>query len=423
MSAPVSRLRLALKSLWSRRIAVGLTVLGVGLSVAMILAVERIRLETRANFNNTVAGTDLIVGARTSPVQLLLYSVFRIGDATSNMRFESFEKISRHPLVDWAVPLVLGDSHRGFRVIGTTADYFRQLKYGNNASLTFASGRAFEHLFDTVLGAEVARALGYEPGDEIVVAHGARDDGLSGHETLPFTVVGVLEATGTPADRAVHIGLDAVEAIHVGWESGVRIAGLELDPEHAEHGDLEVETITAFFLGLKRRSDVLQVQRAINAFPDEPLVALLPGVALNELWSLFSTVELALLGVAVMTVVTGMIGMVVGLFSTLNERRREMAVLRSVGARPLDVFALLIMESSAIGLAGGLLGYGLLTVFLLLANPWLGAAYGLTFSAGLPGLRELVLLGLVLLLAFLTGALPAWRAYRMSLHDGLDATV
>lgn len=422
MSAPVTRARLAVKSLWSRRVAVGLTVLGVGLSVAMILAVERIRLETRANFNNTVAGTDLIVGARTSPVQLLLYSVFRIGDATSNMRLSSFAKISRHPTVAWAVPVILGDSHRGFRVLGTTADYFLRLKYGAGSALRFISGRGFEERFDAVLGAEVARALDYQVGDQIVVAHGTRDDGISGHEALPFTVVGVLEATGTPADRVVHIGLEAVEAIHIGWESGVRIPAAELDVDHAAHGEMEVESITAFFLGLNRRSDVLQIQRAINSFPDEPLVAVLPGVALNELWGLFGTVELALLGVAVMTVVTGMIGMVVGLFSTLNERRREMAVLRAVGARPLDIFALLVMESSLIGLVGGVVGYLLLTVLLLLANPILAAAYGLTFSAGLPAPRELLLLGAVLVLAILTGALPAWRAYRMSLHDGLDGT-
>ena len=288
----MSRLQIGLKSLVSRRVAVSLTIAGVALSVAMILGVERIRLETRENFTQTVSGTDLIVGARTSPVQLLLYSVFRIGDATANLSFESFEKISRHPTIAWAVPISLGDSHRGYRVVGTTTAYFEHIRYGRDQALAFQSGTAFAGRFEAVLGAEVARALSYELGDEMVIAHGTRDDGLSGHDNLPFLVVGVLEATGTPVDRAVHISLEAVEAIHVGWESGVRVAGAELDHDHAQHAELRPESISAFFLGLNRRSDALTLQRAINGFPDEALSAILPGVALNSLWDLFGGVEL-----------------------------------------------------------------------------------------------------------------------------------
>jgi len=416
-----SRLQLGLKSLLSRRVAVGLTIAGVALSVAMILGVERIRLETRENFTRTVSGTDLIVGARTSPVQLLLYSVFRIGDATANLSFSSFEKIARHPTIAWAVPVSLGDSHRGYRVVGTTSAYFEHIRHGRDQSLEYSAGDAFASRFDVVLGAEVARALDYGPGASIVIAHGARDDGLSGHDSLPFTVVGVLEPTGTPVDRSLHISLEAVEAIHVGWESGVRVAQAELDADHAEHAELHPETISAFFLGLNRRSDALTLQRAINGFPDEALSAILPGVALNSLWGLFGGVELGLLGVAVMTVVTGLIGMVVGLTSTLNERRREMAILRSVGARPADIFGLYVLESGLIGAAGAGGGYFLLSLILLAANPILASEVGIRFSVALPAARELFLMSGVFGLALMTGCLPAWQAYRLSLHDGLDA--
>jgi putative ABC transport system permease protein len=418
----MGRLRIGLKSLASRRVAVGLTVFGIALSVAMILGVERIRVETRESFMQTVAGTDLIVGARTSPVQLLLYSVFRIGDATANLSMASFEKISRHPSIAWAVPISLGDSHRGFRVVGTTTAYFDHIRYGRGEPLRLMQGARFDGRFETVLGSEVARSLGYAIGDQIVIAHGTRDDGLSGHDTLPFTVVGILEATGTPVDRSVHIRLDAVEAIHVGWESGVRISDAQLDAEHAEHAQLHPESISAFFLGLKRRSDALTLQRAINAFPDEPLSAILPGVALNGLWGLFGGVELGLLGVAAMTVVTGLIGMVVGLSATLSERRREMAILRSVGARPGDIFGLFVLESTLIGVGGALIGYLLLVIVLMIGNPLLAAELGIRFSVGLPAAREMALLVLVIGLAFVTGALPAWQAYRISLHDGLDAS-
>jgi putative ABC transport system permease protein len=416
----MNRLTLALSSLWSRRLSVGLTVAGIALSTMLILAVERVRLETRENFTRTLAGTDLIVGARTSPVQLLLYSVFRIGDATSNIRYDSFEKIARHPMVDWAVPVVLGDSHRGFRVVGTTPAFFEHLNYGGER-LRFADGRAFEGVLEAVVGAEVAASLDYDLDSAITLAHGTRDDGLARHETLPFAVVGILERTGSPADRAVHVDLTAIEAIHVGWESGTRIAEQELTTDEVHDHELEPETLTAFYLGLKRRSDALQFQRAVNGFPDEPLLAILPGVALNELWGLFSTAEAALVGIAALAVVTGLIGMVIGIFAALNERRREMAVLRAVGARPGDVFMLFVLEAALIGATGAAAGFALLTGALWLANPILVSEFGLSFSAGLPASGELGLMGLVMVLACATGAVPAWRAYRLSLQDGLNA--
>jgi putative ABC transport system permease protein len=417
----MTRTGIAISSLWSRRVAVGLTVVGIALSVAMILGVDRVRLETRENFASTVSGTDLIVGARTSPVQLLLYSVFRIGDATANIGYASYLKISSHPSVAWAVPLSLGDSHRGYRVVGTTPEFFDHIRYGRGDGLHIGRGEGMRDRFDAIIGAEVAETLGYAPNDAIVIAHGARDDGLARHESLLFAVAGILDRTGTPVDRSIHVTLEGIEAIHVGWESGVRIADQELHGEEAFSRSFQPETITAFYLGLERRSDALQIHRAINAFPDEPLLAILPGVALTELWSLFSTAELALVGVAGMAMITGLIGMIVGLFSTLNERRREMAVLRSVGARPLDVFTLFIMESTLIGGLGAIGGYLLLSGAILVANPLLGSEFGLQFSSGLPGGREGLLLLLVIGLAFVTGMLPAWQAYRLSLQDGLNA--
>jgi putative ABC transport system permease protein len=414
--------QIATKSLWDRRLAVGLTMAAIALSTTMILGVERVRVETRESFTNTIAGTDLIVGARTSPLQLLLYSVFRIGDATNNVSWQSFEKIIGHPSVAWAIPVSLGDSHRGFRVLGTTHAYFEHMRFGADRQLSFAAGGYSEDPLSVVIGAGVARELSYQPGSEIVIAHGTRDDGLTGHDNLPFTVSGVLEITGTPADRTVHVTLEGIEAIHVGWESGARIDTETLEADHVHEADLHTETITAFFIGLKQRGGVLQFQRAINNFPDEPLLAILPGNALSELWRLFANAELALIAVAAMTVVTGLLGMIVGIFSTLNERRREMAIMRSVGARPIDIFALLLTESAVIGGVGAVAGYLLLTAVSLAASAFAGNLFGLQISSGLPTTRECLLLLMIVVAALLAGGLPAWRAYRLSLHDGLNAS-
>ena len=143
-------LRLALASLANRRATALLTVLVIALSVGLLLAVERVRTETRSSFASTISGTDLIVGARSGAVNLLLYSVFRIGNATNNIRWDSYQQIAALPRVKWAIPLSLGDSHRGYRVLGTTPDYFTHYRYGQGRALQLTAGRPFADLFEVV---------------------------------------------------------------------------------------------------------------------------------------------------------------------------------------------------------------------------------------------------------------------------------
>ena len=307
-----------------------------------LVGVERLRTEARASFANTLSGTDLIVGARSGPVQLLLYSVFRIGDATNNMSWQSFQDISAHPKVAWSVPLSLGDSHRGFRVLGTSREYFERYQYARERRLVLALGEPFSDLYDAVLGAEVAAELGYRIGDPIVVAHGASDVSFARHEDKPFRVSGILARTGTPVDRTVHVSLEAIEAIHVDWQSGAPIPGVSVSAEQARTMDLTPKAITAALVGLKSRIATFSVQRYVNEYPEEPLAAILPGVALSQLWSLIGVAENALLVVSAFVVVVGLFGMLTALLTSLNERRREMAILRSVGARPGPVFALIM---------------------------------------------------------------------------------
>ena len=176
MKAPV--FALAWNSLINQRFTAALTVLSIALSITLLIGVERLRNEARASFANTISGTDLMVGARSGPVQLLLYAVFRIGDTTNNISWASYQEITRHPSVAWTVPLTLGDSHRGFRVLGTTAGYFEHYRFARDRGLDFTAGRPFHDLYDAVVGAEVAESLGYRPGDPIVVAHGASDVSL-----------------------------------------------------------------------------------------------------------------------------------------------------------------------------------------------------------------------------------------------------
>jgi len=414
---------LAWKSLLNRRSTALLTVVSIALSVALLVGVERLRTEARESFANTLSGTDLIVGARSGPVQLLLYAVFRIGDATNNISWKSYKEIATHPKVSWTVPIALGDSHRGFRVLGTTPAYFDHYRYARNRSLEIAEGQPFSDLFDAVLGAEVAQKLGYEIDDSIIVAHGASDVSFARHDDKPFRVVGILARTGTPVDRTVHVSLEAIEAIHVDWQSGAPMPGVSISAEQARAMDLTPKAITAALVGLKSKIATFQVQRFVNDYPEEPLSAILPGVALSQLWNLIGMAENALLIVSVFVVVVGLFGMLTALLTSLNERRREMAILRSVGARPGHVFALIMGEALVLTLLGVLFGLSLLYLLLFAGQPIIENRFGLFIAIGGLSAYEWILLAAVVAAGFLVGSIPSYRAYRLSLADGLSVRV
>lgn len=412
-------LRLALQSLRNRWITALLTILAIAVSIMLLLGVEKVRLGARQSFADTISGTDLIVGARSGSLNLLLYSVFRIGNATNNVTWKSYQDIASRPEIAWIVPLSLGDSHHGFRVLGTTPDYFKHYRYRQTHTLAFRAGGPFSDLFDAVIGADVATALNYKVGDSIVVAHGLGSVAFVEHGDKPFRVSGILEKTGTPVDRTVHVSLAAIEAIHVDWQSGARIPGQLVSADEVRRMDLQPKAITAAMIGLKSKLAAFRLQRAINEYPQEPLSAILPGAALQELWGLVGTAEAALKVVSAMVVATALLGMVTMILTTLNERRREMAILRSVGARPRTVMGLLMAEAGLLTAAGVGLGIALLYAALLLVRPYVDTRYGLHLPLDPPTFGELVTLGIVVVAGCIAGLLPALRAYRLSLADGM----
>jgi putative ABC transport system permease protein len=409
--------RLALLSLISRRLTVGLTIFAVALSVALFVGVEKLRTGAKASFTDTISDTDLILGARSGSVQLLLYSVFRIGNATNNVSWQSFEEIAARPEVDWAVPISLGDSHRQFRVMGTTPAFFEHYKYRGGRDLRLRDGAMMSDLFDAVIGADVASTLGYRTDDPIVVAHGLAS--FSEHSDTPFRISGILEKTGTPIDRTVIVSLEAIEAIHVDWQGGGPTSGPATPVDALRKMDLAPSAITAAFIGVNSRLQIFTLQRAINEYPDEALLAVLPGVALQELWGIVGIAETALIGVSAMVVATALLGMAAMILSGLNERRREMAILRAMGAGPRAILGLLMAEAVLMAATGALLGVGLLYGAMAGLRPWIDATYGLYLPLDGLSAREIGLLLAVLVAAAAVSLLPAWRAYRISVADGM----
>lgn len=416
-------LSLAWRSAWNRRFTLLLTVASIALSTFMLLGVERVRTDLRDGFVSAISGVDLIAGARTGSSQLLLYAVFHVGAATNNIRWSSVKALEQQRGVDWVVPLSLGDSHRGFPVVGTTIGYFEHLRYGDHWPLRMQSGAVFADLFDAVLGADVAEKWDYRLGQHITLAHGTGELSANEHADKPFKVVGILKRTGTPVDRTVHISLQAMEALHVDWFAGAPISGANHGPDAVRQLNLQPKAVTAALVGLHSRAAVFSVQRGINQFADEPLMAILPGVALDELWEVLGTAEKALMLMSGLVAVTAMAGLMSVVLAGLNERRRELAVLRAVGASPKNILALLGLEGLIVTLCGVLLGSAAMAVALLLAAPWLQSAYGLTLHLSQPTAGQWMLLSGLLASGWLASLLPGWLAYRFSLADGLSPKI
>lgn len=423
MSGLATMVGLAVRSLWNRRGTALLTIFSIAVSVTLLLGVERVRTEARASFANTISGTDLIVGARSGDLNLLLYSVFRIGNATNNITWQTFKDLAQRREVAWTIPISLGDSHRGFRVLGTSADYYEHYRFAGDRTLQFAAGGPVADLFDAVIGADVARQLGYQAGQSVVIAHGLGATSFMNHDDKPFVIRGILKKTGTPVDRTVHVSLEAIEAIHADWQSGTRLRGQEISPDEVRTLDLTPKAITAVLVGLKSRAASFRLQRALNEYPEEPLSAIIPGVALQQLWDLVGVVEIALLAISGFVVLGGLLGMLTAILTSLNERRREMAILRSVGARPWHIFGLLVSEAGLLALAGVVLGFA--TLYLLLAGlaPLIEERFGIFVALRPPGQWDLTIAVVVIAAALLMGVLPAWRAYRNALSDGLTIRI
>jgi putative ABC transport system permease protein len=414
---------LSIRSLLSRRAAALLAILSIALSVALLLGIQVLRSSARASFTGTVSRTDLIVGARGGALQLLLYSVFRIGSASNNINASSWEHFRKLPSVAWTIPYSLGDSHRGYRVVATSQDFYVHYRFRGDRSIRFRQGRAPHQPLEAALGSEVAGALKYVLKQRIALAHGIGATGFANHDDKPFIVTGILEKTGTPIDRSVYITLEGMEAIHAGWDDGAPpLDGLS----HGNGGAspaLQPARITSFLLGAKSRAAVLRLQREVNQFEGEPLMGVIPGVALAELWSTIGYAEQALLLVTGFVFVAGILCMLVALYSTLSERRRELAVFRSLGMSRLQMAGMLVLEAQFCTLAGVITGGVIAFVATLALQPVTEREFGILLAFDIPARETALYLGVAVAAGTIAGLLPAWSVFRRSLNEGLTIRV
>jgi putative ABC transport system permease protein len=414
-------LDLARKSLRNRLLTTLLTVASIALSVALLVGVENVRVGMRDSFSNTIRGTDLIVGPRGGTIQLLLYSVFGMGAPTANLSWATYERWRDHPAVAWTIPYSLGDSHRGFRVIGTDENFYRHYQFRRDQGVEFAAGRPAAGMFEVVVGSDVATRLGYAVGQQITVTHGLMGTGIMDHDDKPYTIVGVLDRTFTPIDRALYVTLEGIAAAHADWQDGAPpFPGEEIPAEQLLSAGVEIDQVTTFFLATRSRIDALRLQREINTYEGEALSAVIPAVALGEMWRGIGYAEEGLRIVTFFVVIVGLLGMLVSLYTSLNARRREMAILRAVGVGPRRIITLLVLESGLLAVLGTLTGVALVYALLFLAQAPVETRFGLFLPIRPLGTVEYYYIAGVIVAGFLIGLVPAIKAYRNALVDGLS---
>lgn len=418
-------LYLAFASAWSRRLALTLVVFSVSVSAALLLLVAQIRADARASFSSAVSGIDLIVGPRGSATELLMYSIFQLGRPTRNISAQSEQQVAALPGVQWVIPLQLGDSYRGHAVWGTRAAFFERFKV-RTESLQWSQGRPFSGVFEVALGSDLAEKFGHALGDSIALTHGAGGPLSQEHTQTPFTVVGILQPTGGPIDRAALISVEGYEAIHLGWGVGEfhglggRLLGPGVLPNLEAVQDLQPTEVTSLLIGLESRGQVFSVRRAIESLQTEPLMAILPGVALDDLWRAMAIGESSLLLIGGLVALASVMSVSAVLLVSLSVRRREFSILRAIGARPQGLLYMVLLESLLVCAAGLLFGFLTQQSLVYFAADWMRIEFGIVLHPFRVPLEGWWALGGVTLLSALVSLLPAARAYQMSIQDGLS---
>ncbi len=405
----MSLLYVSWKNLLNKPLNLGLSVVLFSLGVGLIALLMQLNHQLQEKFDRNLAGIDLVIGAKGSPLQLILSAMFHIDNPTGNIALEDARPFlnPKHPLIAEAYPISLGDSYRAYRIVGTERQ-FAEL-YGGELE----QGRYWERPMEVVLGAEVAHKLGLGLDSRFQSAHGLQDDENLVHEDAEaFRVVGILKPTGSVLDQLILTPTQSIWHVHESHaaeeEHHTHEHSLPAD-ERTALLEAEGQAITAILLKFRGRNyQALNMQRQINE--NTTLMAATPALELNRLYNMMGVGQDALEVLAYVIMAVSAFSVFISLFSSLNERKYELALMRVMGGRPGTLFLLITLEGLLLAsmgcVAGLLLGHGALAV---LAER-LEKAYRYAFEAWsfLPaeGLLVLAALGIGLLAALI----PAWQA-------------
>ena len=414
-------LSLLLKSMRSRIIPTSLVTISLMASMVLLLSIERIQQGAEEGFNQSISGVDAIIGPRSSSIELVLYTVFHLGRPTNNITTKTVNDVKLRGDISWLVPIALGDSHKGFRVVATEPNYFEHIKNANGQPLVFSKGVAFAELSETVLGSDVAEKLSYRVGSKIQITHGSVESIGSKHDDFSFVVTGILNKTGTPIDQAIFLDLKGYELLHLGWKSGKKIFNLDdINLSSLPEDALIPKTVTAAFIGLKSKLTLFNFSKNIREYPKEAISAVIPGIALSELWSIVGLVDKGFQLLSWIIIAISLIAMVTLIIASLDNRKQEMTIYRANGASPKFLAMMVLCESLVIGLIAIVGAIILVTIVTYFATVQLNLALGISPSFEWISMGEITVFSFILLAGALSSLIPAVMVFRKNLHQTLS---
>ncbi len=399
--------------LWNRKLTTSLTILSVALGVGLIYSVLTLREETRKRFEDEGQSFDVVVGAKGSPLQLVLSALYFMDVPTGNIKLSDYEAIKTHEDVAAAFPILLGDTFHGYRIVGTVPELFDYQWTSASTGETrkpfrLAQGRVFEKSMEAVLGSGVARSEGLNLGDTFIGAHGFTQlpEGLQElHGENPYTVVGIMAPSGTPNDRAVFARMDSVWEVHGHHEQ---------EESHAE-GETSKDAskeITAVLVSLD--SPALRFQFAEYANETYNAMATIPINQIANLYmNVLGTVKSVLLAVGYLVVTISAISILIGLYLSILQRKRDLAIMRALGASAYEIVGSVLIEAFLVTVLGILAGWLIGNLVAWAVGLYLQYRYGLGIGIfGMLTAEEIAAFSTVGLVGIVAGIVPAWQAYR-----------
>jgi putative ABC transport system permease protein len=399
--------KISWKNLWSKGLTNGLSILLMSLGVGIISLIITVSTELDEKFTKNIKGIDMVVGAKGSPLQLILSTIYQIDAPTGNISLADANTLAKNPFIKTAIPISMGDSYMGFRIVGTDEKYLQHFK------ANFKEGYFTTKPMDCVLGQSLAQKLHLKIGDKLASAHGLDNEGDK-HEAEKYTVTGILNQSNSVLDQLIITPLTSVWQVHEHEQKGSNALEL-LDESIPEAADSK--QITAMLVKFRNPMGLMMIPRNINA--NTSMQAALPAIEINRLFSLMGVGVDTLKGIAFLIIFVAGLSVFVSLYNALKERKYEMALMLSMGASKLKLFLILLLE----GLFIGVLGYILGLIFAKTALAFMGQAAesNYHFNFGLLGFSwaDFWIFLASIIICIIAVALPSLGIYKINISKTL----
>ncbi len=410
---------LAFRNMISKPLNLLLSLLLLSLSVSLVTFVLQLSQQLGGQLNKNIAPFDMVVGAKGSPLQLVLSSVLHVDVPTGNINMKEAEVLQKHPFIRTAIPVSYGDNYKGFRILGTQTTYLEQY----NAQLS--EGTLYEKPFEVVVGSKVAGRLDLNVGDSFISSHGLAAAGIEAHDEHPFIVKGILKPTGTVVDQLLITNLESIwDAHHHVDEVNLRTeqdhdaesaSKKEGTPQEDNHDEKE---ITSLLVKFKSPLGMVQLPRFINE--NTSMQAALPGFEVQRLMGLLGSGVQAINGIALAILLVSGFSIFISLLKTIRERRQELALLRTYGLSTRQLLGLALLEGIFLAAIGFMIGWLLGRVGLWMISFYTQNSFGYTLQISAPDTVEIILFGLILALATIATLLASLSIFKLNVAKTLS---